>query len=77
MRPALVQELGRVTTEKGVSLEYGSALITALQQTRDPQARVAIEEYAALLAKRVPANPMLKKYWEDKVAEARKAAASL
>lgn len=75
--PALVQELERVTSEKGVSLEYGSAVLTALLQIRDPQARGAVEHYSAKLAELVPADPKFKKYWEDKVAEARKASASL
>ena len=75
--PALISELGRVTTEKGVSMEYGSAIIAALVQIRDPQARAALEGYAAKLAGGVPADPKVKKYMEEKIAEAQKAAASL
>jgi HEAT repeat protein len=71
--PALISELER-SEEKGWNLEYGSAVIAALARIDTPDARNAISEYADRLAARVPEDPLARKYYEDKIKEARTAA---
>jgi hypothetical protein len=75
-REASVQfmnELAR-SNELGWSLEYGSKLVYALERSRTPQAFVAVQEYADRLKAKSPADPLTKKYFETKIAEAREIA---
>lgn len=72
--PGLAGELGRCG-EKGWNPQYGSVLVTALGNIGGAEAKRAIETYAGNLSGMIPSDPMAKKYFEDRIAEARAAAA--
>ena len=74
---ALASELAQAR-ERGWVMDYGSAVVAALGKCRTPEARAALLDYAALLASRMPGadDPNGRKYYEDKIAEARAAAAA-
>jgi hypothetical protein len=71
--PALIGELRR-SEEKGWSLEYGSRLVEALRFLKTPDGGKAMIAYADRLEARKPSDPLAKQYFEDKIAEARRAA---
>lgn len=71
--PALRAELER-SNEKGWSLEYGSKLVAALRFNVNDEARAAMTAYADRLQATIPEDKLAKKYYEDKIAEARAAA---
>jgi hypothetical protein len=75
-REASIQFMNELTrsNELGWSLEYGSKLVYALERSRTPQAFVAGHEYADRLKAKSPADPLAKKYFETKIAEAREIA---
>jgi hypothetical protein len=68
--PALSAELAR-SEEQGWSLEYGSKVVLALRQIRTPEGDTAMLAYADRLEARRPADPLARKYFEEKIAEAR------
>lgn len=69
---ALVEELSRAG-EAGWSMEYGSVLVRALARIGNHEARLALERYAGLLAGRLPADPLARKYYLARLAEVRQA----
>jgi HEAT repeat protein len=72
--PALSGELAR-SEERGWSLEYGSRIVGALRQMRTPEGGAATSAYAGRLEARKPADPLARRYFEEKIAEARSAVA--
>ena len=76
MVPGLKKEFGEAVKENW-DLNYGSEIVTALKLTGTKDAKAAITEYADTLSKRIPEDPMAKKYFEDKIAEARKAVSEM
>ncbi len=74
--PGLKKEFDQAGKEDW-SLEYGSEIVSALRVTGTGDAKAAITGYADMLAKRIPEDPLAKKYFEDKIAEARKAASEM
>lgn len=71
--PFLKEETGRAT-ETNWNLEYGSEIIRAMKNIAIPEARNAMLAYADLLSARIPEDPLAKKYFEDKIAEAKASA---
>jgi HEAT repeat protein len=70
--PALAEELTRYK-ESNWNLNYGSIVVAALGRVGTPNAHKAIKKYADGLAGMKPEDPMARKYYEDKIAEARSA----
>ncbi len=70
--PALSDELTRYK-EDAWDLEYGSVLVAALGRIGTPEARTAITAYADGLNGIKPEDPLGKKYFEDKIAQAQAA----
>jgi HEAT repeat protein len=70
--PVLTEELTRYK-ETSWNLDYGSIVVGALGRVGTPAAHKAIKTYADGLAGMKPEDPMAKKYFEDKIAEAQKA----
>ncbi len=74
--PVLAEELAR-SEEPGWSMEYGSALTTALRAMPGPDSREAIVAYADRLSARIPDDPLARAYFETKIREAREAAETM
>ena len=71
--PVLIEELGR-STGRGWSLEYGSRVVEALGGLDTPEGRQALLAYAAALEARRPDDPLAGPHFDEKIAEARRAA---
>jgi hypothetical protein len=76
MVPGLKKEFAQADKENW-DLNYGSEIVSALRVTGTKDAKAAITAYVETLSKRVPEDPMAKKYFEDKIAEAHKAASEI
>lgn len=72
---ALIAELDRVT-EPGWLPDYGSAVVAELGKRNTPEAAAALRTYADALERKMPPenNPPGRQYYQEKIAEARKAA---
>jgi HEAT repeat protein len=70
---ALIAELER-SNELGWNLGYGSQVVRALDRIGAPDGRTALLAYAHDLGRRQPSDPLAARYFEDKIAEARRAA---
>lgn len=68
--PALIHELSRADSPTW-DLSYGSAIIAAIRNIGSKEARKAVGVYADLLVSKLPSEPMARKAFEDKIAEAR------
>lgn len=70
--PVLTEELGRYK-EQGWNLEYGSVVVAALGRVGTPDAHSAIKTYADGLVGMKPEDPLARRHYEDKIAEAQSA----
>jgi HEAT repeat protein len=70
--PVLAEELGRFK-ESNWDLNYGSVVVAALGRVGTPDAHSAIKTYADGLTGMKPEDPLAKKHFEDKIAEAQSA----
>jgi hypothetical protein len=71
--PVLTKELDR-SQQPGWSLEYGSRILRVLRQVGNPEAKAAALVYANVLMAQMPKDPAGKKYFEQKITEARELA---
>jgi hypothetical protein len=75
--PALYEELQRVLDRKRLNLAHGSEIVKAFLSIRDPKARPTLLSYADALLARIPSDPEPRRYFEERIREARSAAARL